>query len=180
MEDEKQTVASETEGELKRPMPRIVRNDDPDEDGPSVRLGEDEPKRAIVTRGEPGVDYLGLGRRKTATARIRLRRGSGQILINGRKVEDYFGMEEIVMVRNPFEVTETVGHFNVKARVCGGGLSGQAGAVRLAIARALCKVDLELRPMLKKAGLLVRDPRMVERKKYGQKGARKRFQFSKR
>jgi len=137
--------------------------------------------RAIVALGEPGIDYLGTGRRKTATARIRLRRGSGDFTVNGKKMQDYFPLaEHQSQALLPFQVTETMGFFNAKVRVRGGGASGQAGAVRLGVARALCEVDAELRPLLKKEGLLRRDPRMVERKKYGKKGARKSFQFSKR
>ena len=137
--------------------------------------------RSIVALGEPGVDYLGTGRRKTATARVRLRRGSGDFIINGKKMEEYFPVaEHQTQAVLPFQVTDTMGFFNARVRVRGGGASGQAGAVRLGVARALCEVDLELRPLLKKEGLLTRDPRMVERKKYGRKGARKSFQFSKR
>ena len=136
---------------------------------------------AIVARGKPGVDYLGTGRRKTATARVRLRRGSGQITVNGRKLEEFFCTDELrSQVWFPFQVTETMGLFNARVRVRGGGPSGQAGAIRLGAARALCEVDSDLRPILKKEGLLRRDARMVERKKYGHKGARKSFQFSKR
>jgi len=150
-----------------------------DEDEPQER--NDEPKRTIVTRGEPGVDYLGTGRRKTSTARVRLRRGSGDFMVNGKKLQEFFPVEEHrSQILKPFQITETMGLFNARVRVQGGGPSGQAGAVRLGFARALCEVDSELRTPLKKEGLLSRDSRMVERKKYGKKGARKSFQFSKR
>jgi small subunit ribosomal protein S9 len=125
--------------------------------------------------------YWGTGRRKTSVARVRLTPGSGRIIINGRAFEDYFGREGLkTFVEQPFKVTETVGHFDVLANIKGGGLSGQAGALRHGIARALLEAGEEYRAELKRAGLLRRDPRMVERKKYGLKKARKRPQFSKR
>lgn len=121
------------------------------------------------------------GRRKTAVARVRLLRGSGKILVNARNSESYFNRPVLeMMIRQPFDVTDTVGKFDVKARLRGGGVSGQASALRHGIARALCEADRKYRSPLKKAGFLTRDPRMVERKKYGQRGARARFQWCKR
>jgi small subunit ribosomal protein S9 len=126
-------------------------------------------------------DYRATGRRKTAVARVRLMSGKGKWLINGRSVEDYFRTEDLrTYILQPFKVTETVDKFDVIATLDGGGICGQAGALRHGIARALTLVDVALRPALKAAGYLTRDPRMRERKKYGQPGARKRFQFSKR
>ena len=125
--------------------------------------------------------YWGTGRRKTSVARVRLIPGSGQIIINNRQFGDYFGRDVLrSFVEAPFKVTETMGHFDVFANIKGGGLSGQAGALRHGIARALLEAGDDYRGELKKAGLLRRDPRMVERKKYGLKKARKRPQFSKR
>lgn len=127
------------------------------------------------------IQYYGTGRRKTSVARVRLIPGEGKIIINGRDINDYFGMEPLkVMVRQPLELTGTMGKFDVIAKVDGGGFSGQAGAIRHGISRALLKVDEGFRPILKKAGFLTRDPRMKERKKYGLKGARRAPQFSKR
>ena len=125
--------------------------------------------------------YSGTGRRKTSVARVRLTPGDGQFLVNGRAFDDYFGREVLKsFVEQPFRVTETAGRFDVIANLKGGGLSGQAGALRHGIARALLEAGEEYRGELKRAGLLRRDPRMVERKKYGLKKARKRPQFSKR
>ena len=125
--------------------------------------------------------YWGTGRRKTAVARVRLVPGTGRYLINGREFEAYFGRAGMKgFVEQPFKVTETLGHFDVIATMHGGGLSGQAGALRHGIARALLEAGDDYRAELKRAGLLRRDPRMVERKKYGLKKARKRPQFSKR
>ena len=122
-----------------------------------------------------------VGRRKTSVARVRLLPGSGEITINKKTIADFFSRETLRgIVRQPFELTSTAGKFNVIATVNGGGESGQAGAVRHGISRALVISDAALRSVLKTAGLMTRDPRMKERKKYGQKGARKRFQFSKR
>ena len=127
------------------------------------------------------VQYYGTGRRKKAIARVRLIPGDGKIIINGREMDDYFGLETLkVTVRQPLELTETLGKFDVVANVKGGGYSGQAGAIRHGIARALLMADENLRPLLKKAGFLTRDPRMKERKKYGLKKARRASQFSKR
>lgn len=124
---------------------------------------------------------LGTGRRKSAVARVFLRPGQGKITINKRTFENYFPSEAArAVVRQPLLATETVDKFDVIVTSHGGGPTGQAGAIRLGIARALCDFNLELRPKLKELGLLTRDPREHERKKYGQKGARKRFQFSKR
>ena len=121
------------------------------------------------------------GRRKEATARVTLMAGSGEVTVNKRSAADYFGRPVLEMVlRQPFEVTETTGQYDIVVNAAGGGLSGQAGAVRLGIARALIALRPELRAALKKAGLLTRDARQVERKKYGQPKARKRFQYSKR
>ena len=126
-------------------------------------------------------EFLGTGRRKTAVARVRLAIGSGKITINKRPFENYFNTEILRgMVTKPFTVTQMVNKFDARVNVTGGGPAGQAGAVRHGIARALLLADIALRPTLKAAGLLTRDPRMKERKKYGQPGARKRFQFSKR
>ena len=126
-------------------------------------------------------DYRAVGRRKNAIARIFLRPGTGQILVNRRPLENYFGRATSRMVlRAPLELTGTETQFDILVNVKGGGLSGQAGAIRHGISRALLEYDPNLRPVLKKAGFLTRDARMVERKKYGQPGARKRFQFSKR
>jgi small subunit ribosomal protein S9 len=123
----------------------------------------------------------GTGRRKNAIARVYLKNGSGEIKINGRSVSDYLMRKTLEMVVNQaFDVTDTNGKFDVYANVTGGGLSGQAGALRHGISRALAAYDQKLRGSLKRAGFLTRDPRMVERKKYGRPGARKRFQFSKR
>jgi small subunit ribosomal protein S9 len=125
--------------------------------------------------------FLGTGRRKTSVARVRLSSGSGKIQVNGRAFETYFPSESLRMqVTQPFAVTSTAEKFDVTVNVSGGGPSGQAGAVRHGIARALLAADANLRAALKAEGLLTRDPRMKERKKYGQPGARKRFQYSKR
>ncbi|MBR6503982.1 MAG: 30S ribosomal protein S9 [Firmicutes bacterium] len=123
----------------------------------------------------------GTGRRKSAVARVRLLPGKGDILINGKNLDDYFGLEIVKReVKRPLMITGTEGKFDVVARVHGGGTTGQAGALRHGISRALIQADPELRPTLKKAGFLTRDPRMKERKKYGLKKARKASQFSKR
>ena len=128
-----------------------------------------------------GQEYVAVGRRKDARARVRLSRGTGKITVNGREVQDYMAREVLVMMsKQPFDATENMDRFDVRARCDGGGLSGQAGALRLGIARALVQVDERYRQPLRRAGLLTRDARKVERKKYGQPGARKRFQFSKR
>jgi small subunit ribosomal protein S9 len=127
------------------------------------------------------VEYYGTGRRKTSTARVHIRPGSGAITVNRRSLDDYFGNEVLKMIiKQPLSLTETVDKFDIVVTVDGGGPSGQAGAIRHGISRALQVYNSELRKRLKKAGLLTRDPRMKERKKYGQKGARARFQFSKR
>ena len=126
-------------------------------------------------------EYYATGRRKEAVARVRLTPGTGKILVNGRDVDEYFRRETSTMIlRQPFEVSETENTFDVKVNVCGGGLSGQAGAIRHGITRAIKKARPETHGALKKAGFMTRDARRVERKKYGQPGARKRFQFSKR
>jgi small subunit ribosomal protein S9 len=126
-------------------------------------------------------EFIGTGRRKTAVARVRLAPGSGKITVNGRAFENYFVTESLrAAITQPLALTETAAKFDVRVLVDGGGPSGQAGAVRHGISRALLKADATLRPRLKAEGLLTRDPRMRERKKYGQPGARKRFQYSKR
>jgi small subunit ribosomal protein S9 len=125
--------------------------------------------------------YDAIGRRKNATARIRLVPGQGKISVNGRELLEYFKREVLKMViEQPLIVTDTLGKFNITANIIGGGLSGQAEAMRLGIARALLKWNEELRPEMRANGFLTRDPRRVERKKYGRPKARKRFQFSKR
>ncbi len=127
------------------------------------------------------VQYYGTGRRKTATARVFLRPGSGVVEVNGRTLDDYFPSEVLKMIiKQPLLLTETAEKFDIVATVIGGGMSGQAGAIRHGLTRALVQYNAELRERLKSAGLLTRDPRKKERKKYGQKGARARFQFSKR
>ena len=127
------------------------------------------------------VQYYGTGRRKTSTARVFLRPGTGAITVNYRAVEQAFPTEAVrTIIRQPLSITETADKFDVFATAEGGGITGQAGALRLGIARALCEYNLDLRPSLKKAGLLSRDQRVKERKKYGLAGARKRLQFSQR
>ena len=125
--------------------------------------------------------FYGTGRRKSSVARVRIYQGTGKITINERDIDDYFGLETLkVIVRQPLVLTENADKFDVVCRVSGGGVTGQAGAIRHGIARVLLQADAELRPELKKAGFLTRDPRMKERKKYGLKGARRAPQFSKR
>ena len=125
--------------------------------------------------------FYGTGRRKSSVARVRLYAGKGVITINGRDIDDYFGLETLkLIVRQPLALTGTADKFDIVCRVNGGGVTGQAGAIRHGIARALLQFDAELRSELKKAGFLTRDPRMKERKKYGLKGARRAPQFSKR
>ena len=125
--------------------------------------------------------FYGTGRRKKSVARVRLYPGSGEITINGRSIDDYFGLETLKLIVNqPFGVTGTTGKFDIVANVAGGGISGQAGAIRHGLAKALLQVDETYRPALKKAGFLTRDPRMKERKKYGLKAARRAPQFSQR
>ncbi|MBR5113196.1 MAG: 30S ribosomal protein S9 [Clostridia bacterium] len=125
--------------------------------------------------------YYGTGRRKSSVARVRVYPGTGKITINERDIDDYFGLETLkLIVRQPLAITDTAEKFDIVCRVAGGGVTGQAGAIRHGIARALLQFDEELRSPLKKAGLLARDPRMKERKKYGLKGARRAPQFSKR
>ena len=125
--------------------------------------------------------FYGTGRRKKSIARVRVYPGTGVITINGRNIDDYFGLETMKLIVNqPFAVTDTIGKFDIVANVTGGGFSGQAGAIRHGAARALLSADEAYKPLLKKAGLLTRDPRMKERKKYGLKAARRAPQFSKR
>jgi small subunit ribosomal protein S9 len=127
------------------------------------------------------IQYYGTGRRKTSTARVFLRPGSGTITVNRREFADFFPTAVLrTEIQQPLQLTETADRFDVLATVAGGGIAGQAGAVRLGISRALCEYNIDLRPALKKEGLLTRDARAKERKKYGLAGARKRFQFSKR
>lgn len=127
------------------------------------------------------IQYYGTGRRKTSVARVYLRLGEGKITVNHREFENYFSNEAHRMIINqPLHLTETAGKFDILVNVVGGGVAGQAGAVRHGITRALLEYNGDLRPGLKRAGLVTRDPRKKERKKYGQKGARARFQFSKR
>lgn len=126
-------------------------------------------------------DFIGTGRRKTSVARVILRPGNGKITINKKDIDEYFDYETLkVLVKSPLEVTDNLGNFDVLVNVDGGGFTGQAGAIRHGISRALIKVDEELRPILKREGFLTRDPRKKERKKYGKKKARKSPQFSKR
>ena len=125
--------------------------------------------------------FYGTGRRKQSVARVRLYAGSGKITVNGREIDDYFGLETLkLIVRQPLAALDQEGKFDIVCTVVGGGVSGQAGAIRHGIARALLKVDDSFRPVLKKSGFLTRDPRMKERKKYGLKAARRAPQFSKR
>ena len=127
------------------------------------------------------IQYYGTGRRKTSTARVYLRPGSGAIKVNRREFENYFPNETLRMIiHQPLRLSDTTGKFDILINVKGGGTAGQAGAVRHGITRALMEYNADLRPALKKAGFVTRDPRQKERKKYGQKGARARFQFSKR
>ena len=128
------------------------------------------------------IQYYGTGRRKTATARVRLIPGTGIVKVNGRTIEDYIGNRPQLMreINSPFEVVEGGGRFDVMVTVCGGGIAGQAGAIRHGIARALAEAAPQNRPILRASTLLTRDPRAKERKKFGRKRARKRFQFSKR
>jgi small subunit ribosomal protein S9 len=127
------------------------------------------------------LQYQATGRRKTSVARVILRPGEGKIVVNGRSFDQYFPSDALRMeVQQPLALTEQAGKFDILINACGGGIHGQVGAARLGIARALILFDPELRPRLRQGGFLTRDPRAKERKKYGQKGARKRFQFSKR
>jgi small subunit ribosomal protein S9 len=127
------------------------------------------------------IQYYGTGRRKTSTARVYLRPGAGEVQINHKPFDRYFPNETLRMIiRQPLHLTDTVNKFDILVNVNGGGPAGQAGAIRHGITRALIEFNADLRPSLKQAGLVTRDPRIKERKKYGQKGARKRFQFSKR
>ena len=144
-----------------------------------TRKGGD-PSKEISTAPPPDV-VTATGKRKNAIARVRLSLGSGAILVNGRRMEEYFPREALqIDVRRPLELTDSLERFDIKATISGGGVAGQAGALRHGIARALEKRDQTQRLTLKREGMLTRDPRRKERKKYGQKGARARFQFSKR
>ncbi|HLA29221.1 MAG TPA: 30S ribosomal protein S9 [Syntrophales bacterium] len=125
--------------------------------------------------------YYATGKRKYAVARVYMKEGNGTILVNKRNFDDYFTRDSLKMlIRQPLEITGNSDKFDFYVNVCGGGISGQAGAIKHGIAKALLEYNIELRPILKKTGFLTRDPRIKERKKYGQPGARKRFQFSKR
>jgi small subunit ribosomal protein S9 len=127
------------------------------------------------------IKYNAIGRRKSSIARVNIASGSGKIIVNSKPVDNYFPRETLRMIiRQPIELIGATGKHDITAKVDGGGLTGQAGAIRLGISRALVKMDADVKSKLKKEGFLTRDPREVERKKYGQKGARKRFQFSKR
>lgn len=140
-------------------------------------LVQPEVKNDKVYTGE----YIATGRRKEAVARVRLLSGKGNIVVNGHQWNEYFVRDtDRIFIKQPLKITTNLDKFDCIAKVCGGGLSGQAGALRHAISRALIKADETLRPALKKAGCLTRDSRMKERKKYGRKGARKRFQWTKR
>jgi small subunit ribosomal protein S9 len=144
-------------------------------------MTEPAPQTPVVSAVPAGTAILATGRRKTSSARVRLVPGTGQILINGQKSQDYLQRPTLQMaIEEPLEVTQTRGKLDVIVNVRGGGKSGQAGAIRHGISRALAQLDEKLRPTLRKGTFLTRDPRSRERKKYGQKGARKRFQFSKR
>jgi small subunit ribosomal protein S9 len=147
----------------------------------SVQPAPAAPEPSLVPVKVP-VEYIwGTGRRKKAVARVRIRSGSGKILINRRSLEEYFkGDADRLSVRTPLEVAKLTAGYDVWANVNGGGATGQADAIKLGLARALIKAVPEIAPVLREQGLLTRDPRMKERKKYGQKGARKRFQYSKR
>lgn len=130
---------------------------------------------------ETKAHFYGTGRRKSSVARVRVYNGSGKITVNDRDIDDYFGLETLkLVVRQPLVLTDSLDKFDIVVRVAGGGVSGQAGAIRHGISRALLQFDENLRPTLKKAGFLTRDPRMKERKKYGLKAARRAPQFSKR
>ena len=125
--------------------------------------------------------FYGTGRRKSSVARVRVYQGTGKITVNGRDIDDYFGLETLkLIVRQPMQLTNTMDQFDIICTVAGGGVTGQAGAIRHGLSRALLQFNPELRPELKKAGFLTRDPRMKERKKYGLKAARRAPQFSKR
>ena len=127
------------------------------------------------------VTFYGTGRRKKSIARVYITPGTGAITINGKDIDEYFGLDTLKLIVNqPFEVSDTLGKFDVNAKVVGGGITGQAGAIRHGISRALVEADAEYRPALKAAGFMTRDPRMKERKKYGLKAARRASQFSKR
>jgi small subunit ribosomal protein S9 len=135
----------------------------------------------MVKKKKKTIHYEGVGRRKVTVARVRLVPGKGRILVNKKPLEEYFPQEiQQIIIKQPLEITKTIDKFDISARLDGGGDTGQATALRHGISRALAQVDETYRPILKKAGFLTRDPRMKERKKYGQKGARKRFQWTKR
>ena len=168
-------------------MAEVTQNKEAGAEGLGVldAIGRDAPAVEAAAPVEPKIDNFGrsyaTGRRKDAAARVWVKRGTGQVTINGRKLDSYFARPVLQMIlAQPFEVTERVGEFDVVATVRGGGLSGQAGAVRHGISRALTLFEPGLRSALKAGGFLTRDPRVVERKKYGKAKARRSFQFSKR
>ena len=153
------------------------------EEKPVVPTGEEpEKKEEVKKEKESAHYYFGTGRRKTSVARVRLYQGKGAFIINGRQLSDYVAGRRLLEVaaKKPLDVTGNLGNFDVEVNVFGGGVVSQAEAVRHGVARALLQVNQDLRPSLKREGLLTRDPRMKERKKYGRKRARKRFQYSKR
>ncbi len=144
-------------------------------------LQDPQPQLAGVEVPADGRQFYGTGRRKRSVARVFLRPGPGEMVVNGRPLEQYFpGRAMQTIIQQPLQAVELVGRLDIRATAAGGGLTGQADAIRLGIARALLEYDLDLRKKLKKLGFLTRDPRIHERKKYGQPGARKRFQYSKR
>ena len=146
----------------------------------SIRISRSHPPSSR-SHNLASTQYYATGRRKESTARVFLRPGTGAIKVNSREFEEFFPRETLrILVKSPLLLTETQEQFDILCTVSGGGVSGQAGAIRLGISRALCEFNLEFRPRLKKDGLLTRDARAKERKKYGMAGARKRFQFSKR
>ena len=145
------------------------------------QLQDEQPQPTAVEVPAGGRQFYGTGRRKRSVARVFLRAGPGEMVVNGRPLEQYFpGRALQTIIQQPLQAVELVGKLDIRATVAGGGLTGQADAIRLGIARALLEYDLDLRKKLKKLGFLTRDPRIHERKKYGQPGARKRFQYSKR
>ncbi len=147
----------------------------------TVLSAEPAPAASTLAAPEPGKPSYGTGRRKEAMARVFLKPGSGKFSVNRRPIEDYFrNVAWRIIAAEPLKFTEVEGQVDVLCTVKGGGVSGQAESVRMGLSRALARFNIELRPRLRKNGFLTRDPRMKERKKYGQKGARKRFQFSKR
>ena len=152
------------------------------EEKPVVPTGEEPEKKEEVKKEKEKPNYFGTGRRKTSVARVRLYQGKGAFIINGRQLSDYVAGRRLLEVaaKRPLDVTDNLENFDVEVNVFGGGVVSQAEAIRHGVARALLQVNQDLKPSLKREGLLTRDPRMKERKKYGRKRARKRFQYSKR